>query len=418
MNAANHQTEVLIIGGGVIGVCAAYYLTEQGRSVTLVEKSDICAGSSYGNAGLVLTEHAIPLAAPGVISQGLRWMLDSDSPFYIKPRFDLDLLRWLWQFWRASNEKAMRRVIPVLLALRQASLELFEQLNAGDMSFNYKQNGRLFLFRDQANFETSIKEDHVLKEFGVTAQALDRDAARQMEPNAHPAIIGGIYYASYGHLTPDLFVRALARVVESRGAVLQTGTEVLGFETLGERIATVITTRGDFQPEQVVLAAGAWSPSLARPLGLRLPIQAAKGYSITVKSPPTAPTRPLFLAEGRVAVTPMGERLRFSSTLELAGLDMSINRRRVAATRRAVGEYLNGMTDLELIEIWRGLRPATPDSLPIIGRSPSLQNLILATGHGMLGMAHGPITGKLVSQLMAGESPTLDLTPFRVERFV
>jgi len=417
MNAANHQTELLIIGGGVIGVCAAYYLTEQGRSVTLVEKSDICAGSSYGNAGLVLTEHAIPLAAPGVVSQGLRWMLDSDSPFYIKPRFDLDLLRWLWQFWKASNEKAMRRVIPVLLALRQASLELFEQLNAGDMSFNYKQNGRLFLFRDQANFEASIKEDHVLKEFGVTAQALDGDAARQMEPNAHPDIIGGIYYASYGHLAPDLFVRALARVAESRGAVLHTGTEVLGFETLGERIATVITTRGDFQPEQVVLAAGAWSPSLARPLGLRLPIQAAKGYSITVKSPPTAPTRPLFLAEGRVAVTPMGERLRFSSTLELAGLDMSVNRRRVAATRRAVGEYLNGMTDLELIEIWRGLRPATPDSLPIIGRSPSLQNLILATGHGMLCMAHGPITGKLVSQLMAGESPTLDLTPFRVERF-
>ena len=417
MNAANHQTELLIIGGGVIGVCAAYYLTEQGRLVTLVEKGDICAGSSYGNAGLVLTEHAIPLAAPGVISQGLRWLLDSDSPFYIKPRFDLDLLRWLWQFRQASNEKTMRRVIPVLLALQQASLELFEQLNAGDMSFNYKQNGRLFLFRDQANFEASLKEDHVLKEFGVTAQALDGDAARRMEPNAHPAIIGGIYYASYGHLAPDLFVHALARVAESRGAVLQTGTEVLGFETRGERIATVITTRGDFQPEQVVLAAGAWSPSLARPLGLRLPIQAAKGYSITVKSPPAAPIRPLFLAEGRVAVTPMGERLRFSSTLELAGLDMSVNRRRVAATRRAVGEYLNGMTDLELIEIWRGLRPATPDSLPIIGRSPSLQNLILATGHGMLGVAHGPITGKLVSQLVAGESPTLDLTPFRVERF-
>ncbi len=417
MYTTNYQAEVLIIGGGVIGACAAYYLTEQGRSVTLLEKGKIGAGSSYGNAGLVSSEHAIPLTAPGVISQGLRWMLDSDSPFYIKPRFDFDLFRWLWQFWRASSEKKMRRTIPVLLALRQASLELFEQFKAGDMSFNYEQKGRLFLFRDQANFEANIKEDRVLEEFGVTAQVLDANGVRELEPNVQPSIIGGLYYAGYAHIAPHRFVRELARVSKSRGASLRTGTEVLGFEISNGRISTVITTRGNFYPEQVVLAAGAWSPLLARQLGLQLPIQAAKGYSITVKSPLTSPSRPLFLAEDRVAVTPMGKRLRFTSTLELTGFDMSINRRRVSATRRAASRYMSGMDALELIEIWRGLRPATPDDLPIIGRSASLQNLILATGHSMLGMAHGPITGKIVSQLVTGETPALDLTPFRLERF-
>jgi D-amino-acid dehydrogenase len=414
----SNQEDILIIGGGVIGVCAAYYLAEKGQRVTLVEKSNICAGSSYGNAGLVASEHAIPLAAPGVLSQGLRWLLDAESPFYIKPRLDLDLLCWLWKFWAACHTKPMRRTISVLLRLRQAGSELFEHLNAcPEMEFGYEQKGRLLLFRNQAAFEKGIKETQLLQEFGITAQILDADTVREMEPHVLPSIIGGIYYSGYAHVVPDRFVSELARVAENRGVCLQTETEVLGFETSGRRISTVLTTRGDFHPGQIVLAAGACSPVIARELGLRLPVQAAKGYSITVKSPPTSPKHPLFLAEGKVAVTPMGERLRFSSTLELAGLDLSINRRRLAATRRAAGEYLSDMAELELIEIWRGLRPTTPDTLPIIGRSSSFENLIIATGHGMLGMSHGPITGKLVSQLVNEETPSVDLTPFRAERF-
>jgi len=414
----SNQADILIIGGGVIGVCAAYYLTEQGQPVTLVEKSDLCAGSSYGNAGLVASDHAIPLAAPGVLSQGLRWLLDAGSPFYIKPRLDFDLLRWLWRFRAACRTGPMRQTISVLLELKRASSHLFEQLTTGnDMEFGYQQKGRLFLFRTQAGLEKGLKEVRLLQEFGVTARVLNADAVRQLEPNILPAIVGGIHYTGYAHLIPDRFVRELARVAQSRGACLQAGAEVLDFETSGRRISTVVTTRGDFRPGQVILAAGAWSTVIARKLGLKLPVQAAKGYSVTVKRPPTAPHLPLSLDEAKVAVTPMGDMLRFSSTLELAGLDMSINRRRVAATRRALSDYLPGMENLDLIEIWRGLRPATPDTLPIIGRSTSLENLIVAAGHGMLGMSHGPITGKLVAQLVAGKTPILDPAPFRLERF-
>ena len=412
------QEDILIIGGGVIGVCIAYYLVEQGRSVKLIEKQDICAGSSYGNAGLVSSTHAIPLAAPGVLSKGLRWLLDPDGPFYIKPRLDLELIRWLWRFRGACRREPMLRTIPVLLELWKAGGHLHGQLiQDHGMNFGYEHRGRLFLFRSQSKMKDEINYAKLLEEYGVKSETLNPDEVRDLEPHVQPNIGGGIFFESYAHLIPDRFVREMARIATEKGAVLQTETEVLGFETNGRRITTVITTRGDYTPDQIVLAAGSWSSNLASELGIRLPIQPAKGYSITVKRTPNMPTRALSLNEAKVAVTPMGDQLRFTSTLELAGLDFSINRRRVAATRRAVNEYLPGFENAELIEIWRGLRPTTPDSLPLIGRSEKLENLIVATGHGMLGMAHGPITGLLVSQIINGIAPTIDPTPFQVERF-
>lgn len=412
------RDDILIIGGGVIGVCAAYYLLEQGRSVRLIEKGSICSGSSYGNAGLVSSTHAIPLAAPGALSQGLRWMLDADGPFYIKPRLDLELIRWLWRFRGNCRTGPMRRTIPVLLALWKAGGHLHDELNRRhEMDFGYGHKGRLFLFKSQEGLDKEREYARLLEEFSVDSQILNSDDVHHMEPHIQPGIVGGAYYPSYGHLIPDRFVRGLGRIAEDRGALVQTDTEVLALETSGRRISKVITTRGDFQPDEIVLAAGAWSSSLAGDLGIRLPTQAAKGYSITVKAPSTSPSRALSLNEPKVAVTPMGDMLRFTSTLELAGLDFRINRRRVEFTRRAVGDYLPGMDDLDLIEIWRGLRPTTPDTLPLIGRSKAYDNLIVATGHGMLGVAHGPITGQLVGQIATGATPAIDLTPFRVERF-
>ena len=195
----------------------------------------------------------------------------------------------------------------------------------------------------------------------------------------------------------------------------------MGFETSGKRVTQVKTTRGDFIFDQMIMAAGSWSPTLVRDLELHIPIQPAKGYSVTVKRPATAPAIPLSLSESRVIATPMiseqGTTLRFAGTLELAGLDFSINRRRVDAIMRAARTYLRGLDDLETVEIWRGLRPCTPDGLPIIGRAQSFDNLIIATGHAMLGMSLGPITGKLVSQIACGEEPEIDIRPLRVERF-
>ena len=412
------REDVLIIGGGVVGVCAAYYLAGQGRSVTLVEKDDICAGASYGNAGLIVPSYAIPLAAPGVLTQGLKWLLDADSPLYIKPRLDLELVRWLWQFQAACHEGPMRRSIPILLALGRTSHTLLKELVASnDLPCGYEQKGWLLLFNSRGGFQEGYKEARLLQEYGVESQVLDAAGVRRIEPNVTPSVIGAIYYPEDAHLIPNRFVLELARLAESLGASIQTGMEVLGFETSGRRISAVVTTRGELHPNQVVLATGAWSPVVARDLRWRLPIQSAKGYSITVKSTPTSPQVPLYLSESKVAVTPMGEMLRFSGTLELTGLDLSVNRRRVAAIERATRQYLLGMERLELVEIWRGLRSVTPDGLPIIGRSDALENLIVAAGHGMLGISLGPVTGKLVRQILVGESPAVDLRPLGVERF-
>jgi D-amino-acid dehydrogenase len=386
--------------------------------VTLVEKDDICAGASYGNAGLVVPSYAIPLAAPGVLTRGLKWLLDADSPLYIKPRLDLELLRWLWQFQVASHEGPMRRGIPVLLSLGRTSHALLKELVASnDLQCGYEQKGWLMLFNSRGGFEEGCREAALLQEYGVESQRLDAAGVRRMEPNVTSSVIGGIYYPEDAHLIPNRFVWELARLAESLGATIQTGTEVLSLETSGRRISGVVTTRGDLHPDQVVLAAGAWSPIVARDLRSRLAIQSAKGYSITVRSPSTRPHVPLYLSESKVAVTPMGEMLRLSGTLELAGLDLSVNRRRVAAIQRATRQYLLGMETLELMEIWRGLRSVTPDGLPIIGRSEALENLIVAAGHGMLGISLGPVTGKLVSQILVGESPAVDIRPLRLERF-
>ncbi|MGH7418943.1 MAG: NAD(P)/FAD-dependent oxidoreductase, partial [Candidatus Rokuibacteriota bacterium] len=251
---------------------------------------------------------------------------------------------------------------------------------------------------------------------GIAAKVLDAEGARTLEPALRADLAGGVHFPDDAHLTPDRFVRGLARVAEGLGARLLTGTEVLGFTRRGRRVGKVETTRGDLAADQVVLAAGSWSGQLAADLGLELPLESAKGYSVTCERPLGGPRMPLLLGESRVAVTPLDDALRFAGTLELAGLDLSINRRRVAAIRRAVPHYLFEER-YTVREIWRGLRPCSPDGLPYLGRSARHDNLIVATGHAMIGVSLGPVTGALVAQLAAGEAPKLDLGLLRPERF-
>ena len=410
--------DVLIIGGGVIGVCSAYYLQQLGARVTLVEKQDICSGSSYGNSGLVCPSHSVPLSAPGVLGQGLRWMLDPVSPLYIKPRMDGELFRWLLKFRAACREGPMRQSIPTLLALQEGSLDLYRQLTLRqDLDFGFKQNGWLQVLRSESSLKKAIWKAELLEEFGLQTEVLSADEVHALEPNLQPSVIAGVNYPSDAQLIPDRFVNQIAGIAQDLGVVVDTHTEVLGFETSGAKISVVATTRRDYHPDQVVLAAGAWTPVLGRELGLRIPIQPAKGYSVTIKAPATCPRHPLMLFERKLSVSPMGEMLRFGGTLELAGLDLSINRPRVEALIRSAREYLRGIEQMEPIEIWRGLRPATPDGLPIIGRAQPLENLIVASGHGMIGMSMGPMTGKLVSQIATGEQPVVDLRPLSLERF-
>ncbi|MCB0213648.1 MAG: FAD-dependent oxidoreductase [Anaerolineae bacterium] len=397
------NTEVLIIGGGIIGVCTAYFLARQGREVCLIERDEIGGSCSYGNAGLIVPSHSIPLAAPGVLTQGLKWLLDAESPFYIKPRLEPRLLTWLWRFQAACRVEPMRRAIPVLRDLLMISANHYETLVAEEkLDCNYEQQGMLFLFQSGRGFEEGIEEAKLLREYGVESAILDYAGVRALEPAAQPDVVGGLVFHREAHLNPAHFVRELAGRLDAYAVTLQPQTEVLDFETTDNRVTTVKTNQGDIKAEQVVLAAGSWSPQLARKLAIDIPLQPAKGYSLTVKRPPVCPRRPLMLAEAKVAVTPFTDALRLAGTLELAGLDLSINPRRVGAIRRAAGVYLQGMEELDVIETWAGLRPCTPDGLPVIGRVPSLDNLIIATGHAMLGISLGPVTGDVVSRIVLG----------------
>ncbi|MEK7788235.1 MAG: FAD-dependent oxidoreductase, partial [Chloroflexota bacterium] len=356
------RSDVLIIGGGVIGVCAAYYLAERGRQVTLVEQGGIAAGSSYGNAGLIVPSHSAPLAAPGALASGLKWMLDPESPFYIKPRLDLDLVTWLFKFTAACNETQMRRAIPVLRDLGCASSALYDELaKLNGLSFGYARKGVLLVYKTESGLKHGVEEAQLMAEAGIASKTLTAKEASTLEPAIRPDVAGSVYYPGDSHLNPAEFVQGLARWLAQKGVRIHRNTTVTEVERSGRAITNVKTTGGDFQPDEVVVAAGAWSPGLVHSLRLNLPIQAAKGYSVTVKRPAASPIIPLLLGESRVAVTPMasptGPLLRFAGTLELAGLDLSINQRRVDALRRASKEYMVGMDNLETLEVWRGLRP-------------------------------------------------------------
>jgi D-amino-acid dehydrogenase len=415
------KTETLIIGGGAIGVCCAFYLSALGRKVLLVEKNDICSGSSYGNAGLIVPSHSTPLAAPGVIGQGLKWMFKPQSPFYIKPRLDRNLLAWLWKFRGACNIHHVRQSIPVLHDLHTTSLDLYDELaNIEGLDFALEKKGMLELYNTQQGYDKGIKDIRLIKEYGIENRILPKKELNEFIEGIRTAAVGGVYRPHDAHLIPDRFVHQLARHIEKIGVRFLTSCEVLDFETSGRHVSRIKTTRGDILAEEIVIAGGAWSTELARNLQLNLSMQPAKGYSITFRRPAQCPSLPVAMAESKIVLTPMEDTLRFAGTLELSGFDQSINMGRVQAIFKAIRTYFPDMdTDsLELLEIWRGLRPCSPDGLPYLGRIPRYDNVILATGHGMLGISLAPITGKIVSQLSANADPAINMTALSVERFL
>ena len=414
------KTDTLVIGGGAIGICCANYLKELGIDVLVVEKNDICSGSSHGNAGLIVPSYSIPLAAPGAIYQGLKWMLRPQSPFYIKPRLNRKLLAWLWKFRRACNMGHVRQSIPVLNRLHTTSLNLFDELaNLENLDFGLKKRGLLELFKTDKGFESGIKEIRLIEEFDTKNRILQKNELSDYLGKHKTSAVGGAFFSQDAHLVPDRFVHQLARHNENNGVKFRAGCEVLDFKTSGRQVTGVQTTRGEISAEKVVIASGAWSASLAGRLGINIPIQPAKGYSLTFRRPSVCPCLPVALAEAKVVLTPMADALRLAGTLELAGFDESISLSRVAAILDAARTYLPDLDldALELIEIWQGLRPCSPDGLPYIGRPVRYNNLIIATGHGMLGISLAPITGKIVSQIATNQKPEFNLAPLSVERF-
>jgi D-amino-acid dehydrogenase len=412
------RSDVLVVGGGVVGVCTAHSLVERGIRTTLLERGEICSGASHGNGGWIFPSESAPIPGPGAIREALPWLLDPESPFWIRPRASLALLRWLWDFRRACNASAARESFGLRRALSLASLERFTEFAKKlDFDFGFTQRGLVLVFRTAKAMRDAQHDVELLEAAGGSAKWLAVEALRERISSLSPELAGGLEFPDDAHITPGDFVRGLAADIARRGAAIETGTEVLGVEWSRRGPVRVRTTRGDFAADEVVLAAGAWTPELVRGFGLRVPVEAAKGYSITVERPEGHPDLPLALVEGSVFVTPMGSLLRFGGTLELAGLDMRVNRRRVEALARTARNYLPGLPPTATVEIWRGLRPLTPDDLPILGRPAGTSGLILATGHGMSGISQGPISGELIAQLATGETPEIDLAPFSPDRF-
>ncbi len=414
------KSDVIVIGGGVIGLCSALFLARSGRRVTLIESGELGKGCSEMNAGLVATSHVVPLAAPGVIGQGLRWLLDASSPFYIKPRFSFELIAWLLQFRSACNQQKVKQSIVVLHELLQASYALFEQLSTDAITdFDFCQRGLLLLYLTEKSLHHGVEEAETVRATGLHAELLDAKGIANLEPFCQITAAGGVHYPQDGHLHPGEFVDAIKKALVKLPVTIQTQTQVSGFETQAGRIAKVLTSAGVFSAEEVVLAGGSWSPGLAKMLPLKLLVQPGKGYSVALEKSRKQPSVPSILTEARVAVTPLANELRIAGTMALSGLNRSISQRRVAAMLQAVPRYYPEIKieNMPAREAFVGLRPCTPDGLPIVGRSRSISNLVVATGHAMLGVTLAPVTGKLVTELINSQTPSLDVAPLSPDRF-
>ena len=415
---SKNEADVLILGGGVIGLACAYELLRQGRNVTILDQGEVGCGSSHGNCGTLTPSHAMPLAMPGVISTALRWLLKRDAPLRIKPRFDPALLRWLESFRRRCNWKDFSAVTAVKAPLLMRSNALIAEWVACEkLDCEYEAIGTLHVYRDRKTLEEASWYSRTLAEVGIPVERLDGEQIEAMEPALKPGVVGGYFNPADAQLRPDRFAAELARVVRERGGQIEEHARIDGISVERGRITHVRTSRGDYSANEVVFALGAWSPALARTIGLRLPIQPGKGYSITYSRPAMCPRLPLTLKEDSVCVTAWGSGFRLGSTMEFAGYDSSLNRTRLDALRRAAARYLHEPEGSELHEEWYGWRPMTPDDLPILGRVAGIDNLCMATGHGMLGMTMSAVTGVLVSEIIAGEKPSFDLAPFELARF-
>jgi D-amino-acid dehydrogenase len=345
-------------------------------------------------------------------------MLDASSPFYVRPTLNRERLGWLIRFARAATQERSRAGAAALSALLIHSAGLFERdlSPRPDLDLDFRADGVMNVYESEKSLSEGLQEAEGLSQLGVISRALDRAEVAELEPSLTQSVAGGILWPQDGHLDPSRFLSQLAASLERRGAQICWSTELLSLDLEHGRLGSLETTRGAVEAKEVVLAAGAWSPLLSDQLGLRLPVQPGKGYSITFDSPGALPARPLLFADARVVATPLASRLRLAGTLELVGLDPKISARRVNAIRAVGRHFLPGLEGARA-EIWRGLRPLSADGLPIVGRSRNCRNLTVATGHGHLGLSLGPITGQIVSSLVAGSSPPVDITALRLERF-
>ena len=410
---------VVIVGGGIVGIASAHYLQQAGWQVTLIDQAEIGKGSSHANCGFISPSHAAPLCVPGAVWKTLKTMRKKNSPLYIKPRFDPRLFSFLWTFCRKCNHDDMMATTAARLQLLNSSMELYQQLMETEpLQCEWQHKGRLFVYRTAAAFEHFAEEEQLIREnFGLGARRLSGQELVELEPALKPGLAGAWYYESDAHLKPDVLIASWRALLEQRGVVVREQCGLQSLVTQNGKAVAAKTTQGEIAADEFVIATGAWAPLLERELGCKIPIQPGKGLSITMAQPEVCPRIPMMFNEDKVGVTPFNSTYRLGSTMEFGGYDTTLNRQRLALLKKGAELYLHQPYADPVYEEWYGWRPMTSDGRPIIDRSPRCANVFLAVGHNMLGLSMAPATGKVVTEVLGGETPHIDLKPYSLSRF-
>lgn len=412
------KADVIVIGAGIVGLSTAYYLAKEGKSVIILEKTDGNDSCSYGNAGYIAPSHIIPLSSPGIISKGLRWMLNPESPFYIKPRLNIDLAKWGINFVKNATHDHVDRSKKLLADICLFSQDLHNEF-AAEENIPVKKTGVIMQCLTEATLNHEKELAKMVQDFGIGAAVLDIDELDALDPKLKHKGLGAVHFTEDTFMDPRDFMENMKKALLELGVETYTNQEVIGFENSDGTIKSVRTANNEYVGDEVVLATGAFTPVLTRLMGNRLLIEAGKGYSVDYYNEDLVSDLSYILVEARVAITPLDKFVRVAGTMELAGINENINKRRVSGYLKNVADYLPDFKyqDMKDLPAWAGLRPCSPDGLPYIGRDTRYDNLIVAAGHAMIGFTLGPATGKLVTEIIKGETPTINIEKLAVNRF-
>lgn len=414
------MAHTIIAGGGIIGLCSAYYLQKEGHSVTVIERGDLTDGCSFGNMGYMSPSHFVPLASPGIIAEGFKYMLSSSSPFYIKPRLNLELIQWAWHFYKNSNTAHVNRAAPHLINILQLSRSLINDMRTqiGD-SFDMEEKGCLMMCKQPETLAYEFKLADDAEKLGLVAQRLNALQVQAMEPDVELNVAGAVLFKDDCHFNPGKMMTALKTYLEKQGVNFQLNNTITGFEKTGTRVTAVITDKQKLEGDNFIIATGSWIPAMSKLLGIHLLMQPGKGYSYTYDYVEKNIKYPAILVDGRCAITPWGNQLRIGGTMELSGINNKVLVKRMQGIYNAAKDFYPGLKiDFPPADkIWNGLRPVTPDGLPYIGRAREYQNVIIAGGHAMLGISQGTGTGLLVSQIIENKKPEITISAFDLKRF-
>ncbi|THD69073.1 FAD-dependent oxidoreductase [Robertkochia marina] len=407
--------KIIVIGGGIVGLSTAYYLLKEGHEVIVVDKGDINSGASFVNAGYLTPSHVIPLAAPGMMAKGLKWMFNSSSPFYMKPRLDPDFLKWAWYFNRSSTAAKVKAAIPVIRDINLLSKDLYTDLHDSRIlgDFQLDKRGLLMLYKTEKAAKGEEETARIAAEKGLEVKVLNKSELNALEPGVDASVLGAVHYECDAHTTPGEVMKLMLEYLKKNGATILTNTPVTGIHKKNNKVVSIACGNETLEADFFVMSAGSWSSNLVKELGVSLSLQAGKGYRINVAEP-TGINYPAVLCEGKVAVTPMRGFTRFAGTMEFSGINQHIRKERVEAIAARAREYYSNLKigEKAKAEAQCGLRPVSPDGLPYIGWLGNYSNMAVATGHAMMGWSLGPATGKLISELIDGRKTSMDLTPF------